>query len=76
MKERGYTERELSDAGLVRHGRGGGLYDAFRGRLMFPVIDVRGQVVAFSGRILGEGEPKYLNSPETPVFSKSHQLSG
>ena len=76
MKERGYTERELSDAGLVRHGRGGGLYDAFRGRLMFPVIDVRGQVVAFSGRILGEGEPKYLNSPETPVFSKSHQLFG
>ena len=52
------------------------MYDAFRNRLMFPVIDVRGNVVAFSGRILGEGEPKYLNSPETPVFSKSHNLFG
>ena len=43
---------------------------------MFPVIDVRGNVVAFSGRVLGDGEPKYLNSPDTPVFSKSHNLFG
>ena len=76
MKQKGYTERELYDAGLVRRGKKGGVYDAFRGRLMFPVIDVRGNVIAFSGRILGEGEPKYLNSPETPVFSKSHNLFG
>ena len=76
MKEKGYTERELYDAGLVRRGKKGGVYDAFRGRLMFPVIDVRGNVIAFSGRTLGDVEPKYLNSPETPVFSKSHNLFG
>ena len=76
MKAIGYTERELVTAGLAKSGRRGGVYDAFRGRLMFPVIDVRGNVVAFSGRILGEGEPKYLNSTDTPVFSKSHNLFG
>ncbi len=76
MKAAGYTERELYDAGLVKRGRRGGVYDAFRNRLMFPVIDVRGNVVAFSGRVLGDGEPKYLNSPDTPVFSKSHNLFG
>ena len=74
MKAKGYTERDLFEAGLMKHGRNGGGYDAFRNRLMFPVIDVRGSVIGFSGRILGDGEPKYLNSPETPVFSKSHNL--
>ena len=58
----------------MRHGRSGGVYDTFRNRLMFPVIDVRGNVIGFSGRILGDGEPKYMNSPETIVFSKSHNL--
>ncbi|HIS72904.1 MAG TPA: DNA primase [Candidatus Scatomorpha pullicola] len=76
MKRRGYTERELLDAGLVKSGKRSGVYDVFRNRLMFPVIDVRGNVVAFSGRILGDGEPKYLNSPDTLVFSKSHNLFG
>ena len=76
MKSRGYSERDLTDAGLAKHGKRGGIYDAFRGRLMFPVIDMRGNVVAFSGRVLGEGEPKYLNSTDTPVFSKSHNLFG
>lgn len=76
MKAKGYSERELFDAGLVRRGKKSGVYDTFRNRLMFPVIDVRGNVVAFSGRILGDGEPKYMNSPETPVFSKSHNLFG
>ncbi len=76
MKDKGYTERELVLAGLAKSGKRGGVYDAFRNRLMFPVIDVRGNVVAFSGRILGDGEPKYLNSPDTPVFSKSHNLFG
>ena len=66
----------ICEAGLAKPGRRGGVYDAFRNRLMFPVIDVRGNVIAFSGRILGDGEPKYLNSPETPVFSKSHNLFG
>lgn len=76
MKAQGFSERELADGGLVRQGRKGGVYDTFRNRLMFPVIDVRGNVIAFSGRALGDGEPKYMNSPETPVFSKSHNLFG
>ena len=76
MKAMGFTERELLAASLAKQGRRGGIYDAFRNRLMFPVIDVRGNVVAFSGRIVGEGEPKYLNSADTPVFSKSHNLFG
>lgn len=74
MRERGYTDYEMFDAGLVRKGKNGGFYDVFRGRLMFPVIDVRGNVIGFSGRILGEGEPKYMNSPETLVFNKSRNL--
>ena len=74
MKALGYSEQELFDGGLVRHGKSGGVYDTFRNRLMFPVIDVRGSVIGFSGRILGDGEPKYMNSPETIVFSKSHNL--
>ena len=74
MEKMGYTQQELFDAGLMKRGRNGGGYDTFRNRLMFPVIDVRGSVIGFSGRILGDGEPKYLNSPETAVFSKSHNL--
>ena len=74
MREKGYTDQELFDAGLVKRGKKGGFYDAFRNRLMFPVIDVRGEVIGFSGRILGDGEPKYLNSPETLVFNKSRNL--
>ena len=73
MREKGYTTAELFDAGLIKQGKHG-WYDAFRDRLMFPVIDVRGNVIGFSGRILGDGEPKYMNSPETLVFSKSHNL--
>ena len=76
MRRKGYSDQEMFEAGLVKHGKSGGVYDAFRNRLMFPVIDVRGSVIGFSGRILGDGEPKYLNSPETPVFSKSHNLFG
>ena len=74
MKQKGYTEQELFSAGLVRKGKNGGFYDTFRSRLMFPVIDVRGDVIGFSGRILGDGEPKYMNSPETLVFNKSRNL--
>ena len=74
MKEKGYSDVEMYDAGLLRKGRNGGYYDVFRNRLMFPVIDVRGNVIGFSGRILGDGEPKYMNSPETLVFSKSRNL--
>ena len=74
MREKGYTDFEMFDAGLVRKGKKGGYYDTFRNRLMFPVIDVRGNVIGFSGRILGDGEPKYMNSPETLVFNKSRNL--
>ena len=74
MKARGYNDFEMADAGLVRRGKTAGFYDTFRNRLMFPVIDVRGNVIGFSGRILGDGEPKYMNSPETLVFNKSRNL--
>ena len=74
MKEKGFTDFEMFDAGLVRRGKNGGFYDCFRSRLMFPVIDVRGDVIGFSGRILGDGEPKYMNSPETLVFNKTRNL--
>ena len=74
MRQKGYSDFELADAGLVRRGKSGGFYDTFRDRLMFPVIDVRGSVIGFSGRILGDGEPKYMNSPETLVFNKSRNL--
>ena len=74
MRQKGYSDFEMLDAGLVRRGKSGGFYDTFRNRLMFPVIDVRGNVIGFSGRILGDGEPKYMNSPETLVFSKSRNL--
>ena len=76
MTKKGYSRAELLEAGLIRSSRqeGGGAYDLFRNRLIFPVIDVRGDVIGFSGRILGDGEPKYLNSPDTLVFSKSRNL--
>ena len=74
MKQKGYTEQELLDAALVKPGKKGGCYDVFRNRLMFPVIDIRESFIGFSGRIIGDGEPKYLNSPETLVFKKSQNL--
>ena len=75
MRAQGFQDFELVDAGLANPNKNGkGVHDVFRNRLMFPVIDVRGNVIGFSGRILGDGEPKYLNSRETPVFSKSRNL--
>ena len=76
MRAKGYSEKELLDADLVRSGRRGGVYDTFRRRLMFPVIDVRGNVAGFSGRIIGDGEPKYLNTRETLVYNKGKLLFG
>ena len=77
MTQKGYTRKELIEAGLCRHGKKqDSAYDFFRDRLMFPVINIRGDVVAFSGRILGDGEPKYLNSPDTIAFSKSRNMFG
>lgn len=71
-----YAEPALEAAGLVINGDGGKRYDRFRDRVMFPIHDVRGHVVGFGGRVLDKGEPKYLNSPETPVFSKGRELYG
>ena len=76
MTKKGYTKSELLEAGLVVQNRNGGLYDKFRNRLMFPVIDVRGDVVAFGGRVLDKSEPKYMNTQETPVYSKRRVLYG
>lgn len=64
------------EAGLLVKPDDGHSYDRFRGRVMFPILDRRGQAIAFGGRIVGEGEPKYLNSPETPIFHKGRVLYG
>jgi len=70
----GYDVETLVKSGLVFPDKKGGCYDKFFSRLMFPIIDVQGRIIAFGGRIIGEGEPKYLNSPDTPVFKKSQNL--
>lgn len=76
MLEKGYTKSELLAAGLVIQNQKGRLYDKFRNRLMFPVIDVRGDVVAFGGRVLDKSDPKYVNTQETAVYSKRRNLYG
>ncbi len=76
MKKKGYTPKELLALGLVVENRKGGLYDRFRERIMFPVANAQGKVVGFGGRLLVDGQPKYLNSPETAVFEKSKTLFG
>ncbi len=67
---------KLKRAGMLSEGEHGRLYDRFRERIMFPIRDRRGRVIAFGGRVLGEERPKYLNSPETPLFHKGHELYG
>ncbi len=77
---RGYTERELVQGGLARDREGGpgdtggGVYDYFRHRLIFPIRDTRGRVIGFGGRAFGDNQPKYLNSPQTPLFEKNSVL--
>jgi DNA primase len=73
MRAKGYSDNELFDAGLVRRGKSGGFYDTFRARLMFPVIDVRGNVIGFSGRVLGDGEPKVHEFPGNAGFQQKPQ---
>ncbi|MBI4484132.1 MAG: DNA primase [Acidobacteria bacterium] len=73
----GYSLSVLEQGGLLRRSDSGeGILDKFRNRVMFPIFDLSNRVVAFGGRILGEGLPKYLNSPESPVFTKGHHLYG
>jgi len=75
LLERGFPEAVLIEAGLIaKPDDGRATYDRFRNRLMFPIADRRGRVIAFGGRALGEARAKYLNSPETPLFNKSHTL--
>ena len=76
MQEKGYTKADLLAAGLVVQNQKGRLYDKFRNRLMFPVIDVKGDIVAFGGRVLDKSEPKYMNTTETIVYSKRRNLYG
>jgi DNA primase len=71
-----YDDPALEAAGLVIAGDNGKRYDRFRDRVMFPIHDSRGRVIGFGGRVLGAGEPKYLNSPETALFSKGRELYG
>ena len=73
MKAKGYTDQELKDAGLVSE-KNGRIYDRFRNRLLFPIIDVRGNVIGFGGRVMDDSTPKYLNSPETIIFNKRKNL--
>ncbi|MBI3776845.1 MAG: DNA primase, partial [Gammaproteobacteria bacterium] len=70
------VRQRLLQAGLVIEKEGGGVYDRFRNRVMFPIRDARGRVVGFGGRVLTDETPKYLNSPETPVFHKGRELYG
>ena len=75
MTAKGYTKMDLIDAGLAVAGKNGGIYDKFRSRLMLPVIDVRGEVVGFTSRLLpGEEGAKYLNTPETVLFKKGRLI--
>jgi DNA primase len=72
----GYADKAMETAGLVITGDGGKRYDRFRDRIMFPIHDGGGRVIGFGGRVLDKGEPKYMNSPETPLFSKGRELYG
>lgn len=74
LKRRGFTEGELEHSGLIKRSAKGNLYDIFRHRVMVPIIDVRGSIIAFGGRVLDDSKPKYINSPETMVYHKSRTL--
>src|SRR6202034_2086953 len=78
LRARGFTEDELTKAGLSRRTTRGGLIDMFRGRLMWPIRDLTGETIAFGARKLNADDdgPKYLNTPETAIFKKSHVLYG
>jgi DNA primase len=77
LKSKGYNEVDIEKAGLIiKRKDGSGYYDRFRDRIMFPIIDVKGRVIGFGGRVLDDSLPKYLNSPDTPVFLKGNNLYG
>ncbi|NBI09445.1 DNA primase [Colidextribacter sp. OB.20] len=74
LSAQGFDKRDLLDAGLAVSNKDGRIYDRFRNRVMFPIIDVRGNVIGFGGRVMDDSTPKYLNSPDTPVYNKSRNV--
>ena len=76
LRGQGYTDAQIIEAGLAAHDEKRGAYDKFWNRVMFPIMDASNRVIGFGGRVMGEGKPKYLNSPETPVFDKGRNLYG
>jgi DNA primase len=76
LKMKGYSDEMLVKAGLITVDEKHGAYDKFWNRVMFPIMDANNRVIGFGGRVMGDGKPKYLNSPETPVFDKSRNLYG
>ncbi|MBR6148579.1 MAG: DNA primase [Lachnospiraceae bacterium] len=76
LKQKGYADELIVKAGLASHDEKRGTHDKFWNRVMFPIQDINHRVIGFGGRVMGEGEPKYLNSPETPIFDKSRNLFG
>ncbi len=76
LKSRGFPEELIREAGLANTDEKHGMYDKFWNRVMFPIEDINHRVIGFGGRVMGDGKPKYLNSPETPIFDKSRNLYG
>ncbi|MBR6238345.1 MAG: DNA primase [Lachnospiraceae bacterium] len=76
LRTKGYSDEMIVKSGLASHDEKRGTHDKFWNRVMFPIQDANHRVIGFGGRVMGEGEPKYLNSPETPVFDKSRNLYG
>ncbi len=76
LKKQGFEEKEILESGLVNRNDNGEYIDRYRNRLMFPICDVRGRVIAFGGRVLDDSKPKYINSPENVVYSKGRNLFG
>lgn len=76
LRGKGFEDAEIKEAGLANHSEKAGMISQFWNRVMFPIQDINHRVIGFGGRVMGDGEPKYLNSPETPVFDKRRNLYG
>ncbi len=76
LKSKGYSDQLLKESGLMQVDEKRGMYDKFWNRVIFPIMDIHNRVIGFGGRVMGDGKPKYLNSPETRVFDKSRNLYG
>ena len=76
LKSKGYQDERLRESGLFNVDERHGMYDKFWNRVIFPIMDVNNRVIGFGGRVMGDGKPKYLNSPETKIFDKSRNLYG